>query len=141
MKRITLLIIILITLLCINTAQAIPDYYGFQPINADYLANGWNMVHMTGSMALYMTLRVRFEATPLQATAITMLAGLTWEFLDAAYCSLRKGPSAMDQILDPRGADYRDIVMDITGIVAGNMVCGISFRNKTPMLNLKINLN
>jgi len=126
--------------MCISVANATPDYYGFQPINADYLANGWNMVHLTGSMALNIILRVRYDLTPLEAGIITVVANFTWEFFDTAYANLRKGPSALDQILDKRGPDWRDPTMGAIGVITSNVACGIRFRNKTPMATITIKL-
>ena len=115
-------------------------YYSNQKLDSEYFRNGWNSVHFTGSMALNIGLQAR-GMEPLKASFVTMMLGMSWELLDAIYASQRTGPNSFDSWLDPKGADWRDLVMDFGGIMAGNLACNFRVKKDAVMVTAVIKLN
>lgn len=136
----TKIAILLLMIVIVPALNGQTRYYSNQKLNSEYLANGWNSVHFCGSMALNMGLQVR-GMEPLKASFITMMLGLSWELLDAVYASQRTGQNSLDSWLDPKGADWRDLVMDAGGIIAGNLVCNFRIKKDAVMVTAVIKLN
>jgi hypothetical protein len=79
-----------------------------------YLKNGWNYVHLFGSCVLTL---VGFLFTEYSYLIVALL-GILWEVLDD-LCRLKK---LHFWFLDPRGFDYRDVIMNTIGIISALVI-------------------
>ena len=86
-----------------------------------YVTQGWSYVHLFGSACLFMLIVKLLNGNILFASLITMLLGATWEFIDAMYSTFPEN-KFLSQIFDHRGADYKDIIFDATGIIIGVII-------------------
>jgi len=75
----------------------------------DYFKNGWNWVHLFGSFILTDTL---FNLTPC-AGIIAFFLGFLWECAD--QCKKRFKWDIW--FFDSSGFDWRDLLMDLVGII------------------------
>lgn len=81
----------------------------------EYFKQAWNYVHFLGSALLFLLVLIFVPFW--WAVGITFTCGLLWECLDE--WNYYQVPGKKMWFLDPQGFDWRDLIMDAVGIVAG----------------------
>ena len=80
----------------------------------DYFKNGWNWVHLFGSCVLTIVLLLLTQ----WSYFFVFISGLLWEIMDEC----KKCFKWKIWFFDPAGFDFRDLLMNLVGILAAWLI-------------------